>query len=79
MNRFTYDYTDNGEIKDARIGLYGNDDDQSINCTLLINPEDLGGKAFDQVTVNQVFNLAKKKALAYLQPANAKLADDGAK
>lgn len=77
MNRFTYDYDNDGKVKDAKIGLYGNDDDQLINCTLLIKPEDLEGKTFDDVTLDQTFNLAKKKALAYLQPADTKTASDG--
>lgn len=75
MNRFTYDYTDDGKVKDACVGLFGNDSNQSINCKLIIKPEDLDGKTFDTVTLDQVFNIAKKKALAYLQPANTKIAD----
>jgi hypothetical protein len=77
MNKFTYDYDANGKISDAQVGLYGNDsDDEYISCNLVIKPEDLGDKkTFNDVTIQDVLNLAKQKALAYLQPDDEKKAD----
>lgn len=77
MNKFTYDYDADGKISDAQVGLYGNDSDgEYVSCNLTIKVDELGqGKTFDNVTINDVLNLAKQKALAYLQPDDKKKAD----
>lgn len=78
MNKFTYEYDSDGKVSDAQVGLYGNDsDDEYVSCNLVVKQDDLGeGKTFDDVTVKDVFELAKKKILAYLQPDGTKKVTD---
>lgn len=77
MNKFTYDYDVEGNITDAQVDLYGNDKDgEYVSCNLVVKPEDLGDKkTFNDVTIQDVLNITKKKALAYLQPDDKKKAD----
>lgn len=81
MNKFTYDYDAEGNIIDAQVGLYGNDNDgEYVSCNLIVKPEDLGDKkAFSDVTIQDVLNITKKKVLAYLQPDDKKKADSTTK
>lgn len=76
MNKFTYEYDQAGKITSAQVGLYGNDKDgEYVSCNLTVKANELGnGKTFDNVTISDVLNLAKQKALAYLQPDNKKTA-----
>lgn len=78
MNKFTYEYDEKGTITSAQVGLYGNDKDgEYVSCNLVVKQDDLGeGKTFDDVTVKDVFELTKKKILAYLQPDDTKKATD---
>ena len=78
MNKFTYEYDSDGKVSDAQVGLYGNDSDgEYVSCNLVVNKDDLGdGKTFDNVTVKDIFEIAKKKVLAYLQPDDQKKATD---
>lgn len=80
MNKFTYEYDSDGKVSDAQVGLYGNDSDgEYVSCNLVVNKDDLGdGKTFDNVTVKDIFEIAKKKVLAYLQPDDQKKATDAA-
>lgn len=80
MNKFTYEYDSDGKVSDAQVGLYGNDSDgEYVSCNLVVKKDDLGdGKTFDNVTISDVLNLAKAKALKYLQPDDQKKATDGA-
>lgn len=76
MNKFTYNYDADGKISDAQVGLYGNDDGEYVSCNLTIKTDELGkDKTFDNVTISDVLNLAKAKALKYLQPDDKKAAD----
>ena len=77
MNKFTYDYDAEGNITDAQVGLYGNDKDgEYVSCNLVVKPEDLGDKkTFNDVTIQDVLNITKEKALTYLQPDDKKKAD----
>lgn len=77
MNKFTYNYDADGNISDAQVGLYGNDSDgEYVSCNLTIKTDELGkDKTFDNVTISDVLNLAKAKALKYLQPDDKKAAD----
>lgn len=77
MNKFTYNYDADGNISDAQVGLYGNDSDgEYVSCNLTIKTDKLGkDKTFDNVTISDVLNLAKAKALKYLQPDDKKAAD----
>lgn len=77
MNKFTYNYDSDGKISDAQVGLYGNDSDgEYVSCNLTIKADELGkDKTFDNVTISDVLNLAKVKALKYLQPDDKKAAD----
>lgn len=77
MNKFTYDYDAEGNIIDAQVGLYGNDNDgEYVSCNLTIKTDELGkDKTFDNVTISDVLNLAKAKALKYLQPDDKKAAN----
>ena len=77
MNKLTYDYDTEGNIIDAQVGLYGNDNDgEYVSCNLTIKTDELGkDKTFDNVTISDVLNLAKDKALKYLQPDDKKAAD----
>ena len=80
MNKFTYDYDTEGNIIDAQVGLYGNDNDgEYVSCNLVVKPEDLGtNKTFNDVTIQDVSDITKKKALMYLQPdADKKATDKG--
>lgn len=78
MNKFTYEYDEKGNITSAQVGLYGNDKDgEYVSCNLVVKQDDLGkDKTFDDVTVKDVFELTKKKILAYLQPDDKKKATD---
>ena len=78
MNKFTYDYDAEGNIIDAQVGLYGNDNDgEYVSCNLIVKPEDLGdGKEFKDITIQDVSDITKKKALTYLQPDADKKATD---
>lgn len=80
MNKFTYNYDADGKISDAQVGLYGNDSDgEYVSCNLVVKKDDLGdGKTFDNVTIKDIFEITKKKVLAYLQPDDQKKATDGA-
>ena len=80
MKKFTYEYDSDGKVSDAQVGLYGNDSDgEYVSCNLVVNKDDLGdGKTFDNVTVKDIFEIAKKKVLAYLQPDDQKKATDAA-
>lgn len=80
MNKFTYEYDSDGKVSDAQVGLYGNDSDgEYVSCNLVVNKDDLGdGKTFDNVTIKDIFEITKKKVLAYLQPDDQKKASDGA-
>lgn len=77
MNKFTYDYDSNGNVSDAQVGLYGSGaDGEYVSCNLVIKADELGkDKTFDNVTISDVLNLAKAKALKYLQPDDKKAAD----
>lgn len=77
MNKFTYEYDSDGKIADAQVGLYGNDSDgEYVSCSLTVKVSELGkDKTFDNVTISDVLNIAKQKALSYLQPDNKKKAD----
>lgn len=78
MNKFTYEYDEKGTITSAQVGLYGNNKDgEYVSCNLVVKQDNLGeGKTFDDVTVKDVFELTKKKILAYLQPDDTKKATD---
>ena len=78
MNKFTYEYDEKGTITSAQVGLYGNDKDgEYVSCNLVVKQDDLDeGKTFDDVTVKDVFELTKKKILAYLQPDDTKKVTD---
>lgn len=78
MNKFTYNYDADGNISDAQVGLYGNDSDgEYVSCNLVVKKDDLGdGKTFDDVTIKDIFEITKKKVLAYLQPDDQKKATD---
>lgn len=80
MNKFTYEYDSDGKVSDAQVGLCGNDSDgEYVSCNLVVKKDDLGdGKTFDNVTIKDIFEIAKKKVLAYLQPDDQKKATDGA-
>lgn len=74
INKFTYDYDDNGTVTDAQVGLYGNDKDgQYVSCNLVIKPDDLGkkddesAKTFNDVTITDISSIAKQKMMSYLQ------------
>lgn len=77
MNKFTYEYDSDGKVSDAQVGLYGNDSDgEYVSCNLTIKTDELGkDKTFDNVMISDVLNLAKAKALKYLQPDDKKAAD----
>lgn len=77
MNKFTYEYDSDGKITSAQVGLYGNDKDgEYVSCNLVVKQDDLGkDKTFNDVTVQEVFDITKKKILAYLQPDDKKKAD----
>lgn len=78
MNKFTYEYDQDGKITSAQVGLYGNDKDgEYVSCNLVVKPDDLGdGKAFKDVSIQDVFDITKKKVLTYLQPDSDKKATD---
>lgn len=83
MNKYTYNYSDDGSIKNAEVGLYGNDSDgQYLSASLVINSDELGkdkdgnAKTFDDVTVKEVEDLVRTKLLGYLKPADSKKATD---
>lgn len=78
MNKFTYEYDPDGKVSDAQVGLYGNDSDgEYVSCNLVVKKDDLGdGKTFDNVTIKDIFEITKKKVLAYLQPDDQKKATD---
>ena len=78
MNKFTYEYDSDGKVSDAQVGLYGNDSDgEYVSCNLVVKKDDLGeGKTFDNVTTKDIFEITKKKVLAYLQPDDQKKATD---
>ncbi|HJA21377.1 MAG TPA: hypothetical protein H9721_02180 [Candidatus Limosilactobacillus intestinipullorum] len=78
MNKFTYEYDSDGKVSDAQVGLYGNDSDgEYVSCNLVVKQDDLGdGKTFDNVTIKDIFEITKKKVLAYLQPDDQKKATD---
>lgn len=80
MNKLTYEYDSDGKVSDAQVGLYGNDSDgEYVSCNLVVKKDDLGdGKTFDNVTIKDIFEITKKKVLAYLQPDDQKKATDGA-
>lgn len=74
INKFTYDYGENGTVTDAQVSLYGNDKDgQYVSCNLVIKPDDLGkkddgmAKTFDDVTNKDISTIAKNKMMSYLQ------------
>lgn len=83
MNKYTYNYSDDGSIKNAEVGLYGNDSDgQYLSASLVIGQDELGkdkdgkAKTFDDVTVKEVEDLVRTKLLGYVQPADQKKATD---
>lgn len=78
MNKFTYEYDSDGKVSDAQVGLYGNDSDgEYVSCNLVVKKDDLGdGKTFDNVMIKDIFEITKKKVLAYLQPDDQKKATD---
>lgn len=79
MNKFTYEYDSDGKITSAQVGLYGNDKDgEYVSCNLAVKVDDLDGKTFDDVSVQDVFNITKKKVLKYLQPDDNKKVEDSA-
>lgn len=80
MNKFTYEYDSDGKVSDAQVRLYGNDSDgEYVSCNLVVKKDDLGdGKTFDNVTIKDIFEITKKKVLAYLQPDDQKKATDAA-
>lgn len=73
MNKFTYEYDSDGKITSAQVGLYGNDKDgEYVSCNLVVKSDDLDGKTFDDATIQDVFNVTKKKVLNYLQTEDKK-------
>lgn len=67
LSKLTYEYTDNGKIKDAIVGLNGMKDDQYTDSQLQIAVEDLPeGQTFDTVNNQELIKIARQKLIDYI-------------
>lgn len=67
LSKLTYEYDDEGKIKDAIIGLNGMSDDQFTDSQLKITADDLAeGQTFDTVNNQDLIALARQKLINYI-------------
>ena len=70
LNRLSYDFDSQGNTIDAMVGFSGmNDQGETAMATIKITKGMLGdGKTFDNVSNNEITELAKRKWVQYIQP-----------
>ncbi len=67
LSKLTYEYSDDGKIKDAVVGLNGMADDQFTDSQLKITADDLAeGQTFDTVNNQDLIALARQKLINYI-------------
>jgi hypothetical protein len=67
LSKLTYEYSDDGKIKDAIVGLNGMEDDQFTDSQLKITADDLAeGQTFDTINNQDLIALARQKLINYI-------------
>lgn len=67
LSKLTYEYTDDGKIKDAIVGLNGMTDDQFTDSQLKITADDLPeGQTFDTINNQDLIELTRQKLIKYI-------------
>lgn len=67
LSKLTYEYDDEGKVKDAIIGLNGMDGDQFTDSQLKISSGDLpDGQTFDTINNQDLISLARQKLVDYI-------------
>lgn len=67
LSKLTYEYTDDGKIKDAIVGLNGMTDDQFTDSQLKMTADDLPeGQTFDTINNQNLIELTRQKLIKYI-------------
>lgn len=67
LSKFTYEYDDDGNVKDVLIGLNGMNGDQFTDSQLKITAEELpDGQSFDTINNQDLISLARQKLIGYI-------------
>lgn len=67
LSKLTYEYTDDGKIKDAIVGLNGMDSDQYTDSQLKMTADDLPeGQTFDTINNQDLIELTRQKLIKYI-------------
>lgn len=67
LSKLTYEYTDDGKIKDAIVGLNGMTDDQFTDSQLKMTDDDLPeGQTFDTINNQDLIELTRQKLIKYI-------------
>lgn len=67
LSKLTYEYTDDGKIKDAIVGLNGMTDDQFTDSQLKMTADDLPeGQTFDTINNQDLIELTRQKLIKYI-------------
>lgn len=67
LSKLTFEYTDDGKIKDAIVGLNGMTDDQYTDSQLKMTADDLPeGQTFDTINNQDLIELTRQKLIKYI-------------
>lgn len=67
LSKLTYEYTDDGKIKDAIVGLNGMTDDQFTDSQLKMTADDLPEEqTFDTINNQDLIELTRQKLIKYI-------------
>ena len=67
LSKLTYEYTDDGKIKDAIVGLNGMDSNQYTDSQLKMTADDLPeGQTFDTINNQDLIELTRQKLIKYI-------------
>lgn len=67
LSKLTFEYTDDGKIKDAIVGLNGMTDDQYTDSQLKMTADDLPeGQTFYTINNQDLIELTRQKLIKYI-------------
>lgn len=67
LSKLTYEYSDDGKIKDAIVGLNGMDSEQFTDSQLKMTSDDLPeGQTFDTINNQDLIELTRQKLIKYI-------------